>query len=246
MTATGAGCRLRSAPGTGPYKVSSPDGAVGVPGFLGWGRRALSRPGRRGIDAILLGQRTTFVYRTFSPARGPEDPQDRSVGRSQEHTHSRLGQPPRCPRLRHRHLRTDCDAGPRRVRQGPRRAEWSTWSTGRRRRCARPALPRGQLRRDLLDGNDRALRRNQARHRRDGPRAQTWWARHYRCAEPIRPISPAVARNDPSGGWTLRVRVREVLLTWRSETDARKGRPECGRRNGDPLRSRVAQDARPR
>ena len=78
------------------------------------------------------------------------------------------------------------------------RVRRATASAGRRRRRARPAVPRRQLRRDLLDGHDRALRRNRARRRGDGARAQTRRPRHRRRAEPARSVSPAAARRRRS------------------------------------------------
>ncbi len=71
--------------------VSRRDAAIRLPGFLGRGRRALSRPRRRRVDALLLGQRTASVHRALPRARRTADSQDRSLGRGQEHAHPRVG-----------------------------------------------------------------------------------------------------------------------------------------------------------
>ena len=58
----------------------------------------------------------------------------------------------------------------------------------------------------------------------------------------LRPLLATVA----PGGRTLRIRLREVLFASRAEADARTRRVQRGRRDGDPVHSRAAADARPR
>ncbi len=117
---------------------------------------------------------------------------------------------------------------------------------GRRRR-ARAAVRRRELRRDLLDGHDRALRRNRARRRRDGARAQARRARHRRRAEPPRSVSPAAARDACSrrsglyGYGYEKSYSRRALREMLERAGLRRRR-----RNGDPLHPRLAADARPR
>ncbi len=117
-----ARCRLRSARGTGRSTESAHDTAKGsfdgyraarvcLPALLGRRRRAVSRPRRRRVDPLLRGERTASVQRALPRSPGPEDSQDRSLGRSQEHAHPRLGQRTGRARLRHRHLRADGASG---------------------------------------------------------------------------------------------------------------------------------------
>ena len=82
------------------------------------------------------------------------------------------------------------------------------------------AVSRRELRRDLLDGHDRALRRDRAGRARDGARAQARRPRDHRRAEPARSVSAAAARDGDAGGRPLRLRLREVLLAARAARDA--------------------------
>jgi len=116
----------------------------------------------------------------------------------------------------------------------------------RRRRRPRSPLRRRQLRCDLFDGHDRALRRNRPRGRGDRARPQTGRVRDRRRAEPPRSIFSTVVLDAPADRRLVRIRVREVVLATGAEADAGDGRPRRGRRNRDSVHSRLAADDRPR
>ena len=102
-------CRSLSATGAGTCGTINRDARL--PGFLGRCRRTLSGSRGRRVHTLLLRQRAAAVHRALSSARRTEDLEDRPVGRSQEHAHSRVGQPAGRARVRRRHLSADCDPG---------------------------------------------------------------------------------------------------------------------------------------
>ena len=76
--------------------------------------------------------------------------------------------------------------------------------------CSPAAVRRRQLRRDLLDGYDRALCRVGGCARRDDPRPATRRPHRARRAEPARPVRPADTRGRPVPRRFVCVWVREV------------------------------------
>ena len=153
-TETGARCRLPSARGNGPCgdgavrRQDTPESAVST--FLGRGWRALSRPGRRSIDALLRGNERRLFREHFPPLAGLAPSEDRAVGRGEEYR-SWWGQPSGGACLRRRYLRTDGESGESPI---PRRVGPAACS---RRRRPGAAFPGREFRRPLLNGNDRAF-----------------------------------------------------------------------------------------
>jgi len=88
-------------------------------------------------------------------------------------------------------------------------------------RHPRAALWRRELRRRLLDGDDRNTSATRSARSRDGPRAAARRLRDHRRSEPPRPLPPAAALRRPPGHGALCVRVREVLFASFPEKDAR-------------------------
>ena len=208
--------------------------------WAGVGERFPDLGGRR-LDALLLGERAAAVHRALPRARGTADSQDRSVGRGEEHAHSRVGQPSGRARLRHRHLRADRDAGARRVRRAPRghrcrapsatcaSCPSATTASTRSTRWARsststkPSAPSQEMARVLKPGG-RAIVGVPNRH------------------DPfLRPLFATVLQAVGLYGYGYEKSYSRRALRQMLE----QRRPGRRRRNGDPVHPRLAEDARP-
>ena len=175
-----------------------------------WSR--LSCAHRRRLDRLLLPQRDAAPLRTVAAAGRLPTAQVRSVGRGEEHADSPVGRRQGRARLRRRSVVPDCRTSARGVRTGP--------AASQRGGRAPAAVRRRQLRRDLLDGYDRALCRVGGGARRDDPRPATGRPHRARRAEPVRPVRPADTRGRLVPIRLVCVRVREVVLTPPATRDA--------------------------
>ena len=106
--------------------------------------------------------------------------------------------------------------------------------------CSLAAVRRRQLRRDLLDGDDRALCRVGGCARRDDPRPATRRPHRARRAEPVRPIRQADTRGRPVPRRVVCLWVREVVLPPPAARDASAVGGRGGRRDRHPFHAGVA------